>query len=179
MELLEKLITNIQQFLLAVHDWLIGQFKPFCYMVWITFLSVVSPIYPVFYALFIVWVINFFMGLGADVHNGKEFNLNKAFDSVKQIGFIGIAALVIYFVPTLMNDEGVGQTGVKWLVYIVSYFFLTNAFRNATKIWPCNITFKFIYNLLSTQIFTQLKTYLGIKDGREGKSKSEYDSKED
>ena len=119
------------------------------------------------------------MGLGADVHNGKEFNLNKAFDSVKQIGFIGIAALVIYFVPTLMNDEGVGQMGVKWLVYIVSYFFLTNAFRNATKIWPCNITFKFIYNLLSTQIFTQLKTYLGIKDGREGKSKSEYDSKED
>jgi hypothetical protein len=172
MGLLEKLITNIQQFLLAVHDWLIGQFKPFCYMVWITFLSVVSPIQPILYVLFIVWVINFFMGLGAGVKQGEEFNLKKAFESIKQIAFLGVSAMVIYFVPTLLEDEPIGQTGVKYLAYIISYFYTTNSFRNATKIWPGNSMFDFMYSLLSTQIFSQLKNYLGIKNnGRKGKSK--------
>jgi hypothetical protein len=139
-------------------------FKPLLYAAWIAVFSVFSPITYVFYALFAVWLFNFLIGLGADVHaHGKQFSLAKAFDSVKQIVFFGLAAVVIYLVPKLVGDVEIGVKGVNALIYIVSYYYLTNIFRNAKEIWPQKAEIAFIYELLSTQIFTKLKTFLGIK----------------
>jgi hypothetical protein len=138
--------------------------KPLVYGTWIAVFSIFSPITYVFYALFAVWLFNFLIGLGADVHaHSKQFSLAKAFDSIKQIVFFGMAALVIYLVPKLIGDAHIGVKGVNALIYIVSYYYLTNIFRNAKEIWPNKREIAFIYEILSTQIFTQLKTFLGIK----------------
>lgn len=132
--------------------------KPAFYLIWITFLSLVSPIYYVFVALFFIWLLNFFMGMKTDKKvNGRDFSINKAFDSIKQIGFLGMAALMVYFIPFLMGDKWLGIKGINAVTYIVFYFYLTNSFRNATLYWPDKKEIAFIYEILTTQIFTRLR----------------------
>jgi len=156
MEEIYKYIDNLWQ----------ASIKPVFYMLWITLLSLISPIYYVFIALFFMWLFNFFMGMKTDKKvNGKDFSINKAFDSIKQIGFLGMASLMVYFIPYLMGDKWIGIKGINAVTYIVFYFYLTNSFRNATLYWPNKKEIAFIYEVLTTQIFTRLRnTFMLNKD---------------
>jgi len=142
--------------------------KPICYAIWVTVLSLVSPIYYVFIALFVAWLFNFFMGMKTDKKvNGRDFSIKKAFDSIKQIGFLGMAALMVYFIPYLMGDKWLGIKGINAVTYIVFYFYLTNSFRNATLYWPNKKEIAFIYEVLTTQIFTRLRdTFMLSKESK-------------
>jgi len=142
--------------------------KPLFYAVWISVLTLISPIYYVFVALFIAWVFNFFMGMKTDKKvNGKDFSINKAFDSVKQIGFLGMAALMVYFIPYLMGDRWIGIKGINAVTYIVFYFYTTNSFRNANLYFPKSKPIAFIYEVLTTQIFNRLRdTFMLSKDSK-------------
>lgn len=139
--------------------------KSFLYSVWITLLAIISPIYYVFIALFISWLGNFLMGMKTDKKvNNSEFSITKAFDSIKQIGFFGMAALFIYLIPRLMGDEWLGKKGINAITYVVSYYYLTNTFRNAKLYWPKSQPISLIYEVLTTQIFSSLKQYIGLKN---------------
>jgi hypothetical protein len=157
---MEHLINWLHNFTSSVEQLI----KPIMYAVWLTLVALISPIYPAFFCLFIVWVINFAMGLGEDVHaNDAKFNIHKAFNSIKQLLYLAALMLLIYIVPYLMKDIGIGEKGVKYLTYIAVYFYCTNISLKATQIWPEWKLAAFLYELLSTQIFASLKNYLGIK----------------
>ena len=137
--------------------------KPAFLALWLGLLTVLTNTMPALIALFILWVINFFMGLGADSNNGKAFSIDKAFNSMKQLSLIGILILIVYGIPYLMKDTIIGERGVKSITYMASYFFITNITKNGKSMWPEWKFIVFLHELLSTQIFFQLKSYLGIK----------------
>ena len=117
--------------------------------------------------LLIGFFINVIIGIGADVHNGKrQFNIKKATEGMKLLMFYFIIVFFLYAI-TYRNPE-MSDMVVSWLTYIVSYFYLTNIFRNAKKIFPKTQSIKFIYEFLSTEIFYRLKDYIGWKPREEG-----------
>ena len=81
------------------------------------------------------------------------------------------AACVVFldYGSRLLSEPGIGITAVKWLTYVVVYFYLTNIFKNARLVYPKNPALNFIYELLSTEIFDRLKNMVGYK------SRKEYD----
>lgn len=110
--------------------------------------------------LFAGFMLNIFIGIGADVHSGdKEFKMRKATEGVKLLMFYVVIVFFLYAIT--YKNPPMSDTIVNWLTYIVSYFYLTNVFRNAKIIFPKSEGVKFIYDFLSTEIFYRLKEYIG------------------
>lgn len=138
--------------------------KPFILMVFAWIVSVLSPIEGAIVILGFAATLNFCMGLGESIHvSGGHFNIGKAFDAIIQLTYFLAFALLVNLTFTKNNDASLAETGVKWITYIVVYFYSTNSFRNASLLWPNVKAFQFMYDLLSTAIFYKLKETLGIK----------------
>lgn len=137
--------------------------KPTFYAMWLGLLAVITSTLPALIALFVIWIVNFFMGLGADVDQGKSFSIDKAFNSIKQLILIGCLMLLVYGIPFMMKDIAISERGVKYLTYVAVYFYLTNITKNGKQMWPKWRLIVFLHELLSTQIFFTLKSYLGFK----------------
>lgn len=142
--------------------------------------SVLTPVKNVLLLLFVAFIFNVISGLAADVHaNKKGFDLKKAFTAIKQLLFYFTLVVFIDFGSRLMNDLSISEYGVKWITYIVVYFYLTNIFRNAAIVYPKNEAIKFMYDVLTTEIFQMLKSkFNAIKDARSA-MKEEKNEKEE
>lgn len=124
--------------------------------------SVLSPVKNVLIVLLVAFVFNIFMGIAAKVGVGKQkFSAKKAFNAIVQLTFFFACAAFVHHSAFLLGDENIGHIGIKWLTYIVVYFYLTNIFKNAQAIFPKSNAVKFIYELLSTEVFGRLKKMLG------------------
>jgi hypothetical protein len=138
--------------------------KPALYAFWIFIASLISPIAYIFVALFIAWVFNFYVGMRTDkIVNKVNFSLKKAFDSISQIIFIGLADLIVYTVPYLVGDAYIGIKGITAITYIAAYFYLTNSFKNAKLCYPKSQEIAFIYSILTTEIFSMIKDYFKFR----------------
>lgn len=119
-----------------------------------------------FVALGVGFLFNFLMGMGADVSNQNDkddsFSIKKAAEGVKLLMFYAVTIFCVYGMT--YKDQNISETMIKWLTYIVDYFYLTNIFRNAKKIFPENRGIEFIYMFLSTEVFYKLKNVLGFKN---------------
>lgn len=139
---------------------------------WVFFTALTSTLIPVretLILLFISFAFNIIMGIIADVHINKEkFKISKAFSAVIQLTFYAACTVFLNYGATLIDEPSIGVTAVKWLTYIVVYFYLTNIFKNAKLIWPANPAIKFIYELLSTELFDRLKNMVGYKSKDNG-----------
>lgn len=137
--------------------------KPVLVIVLTWIATVFMPIKESLYILSLVSVINFFLGLGASIHVDKaQFSLKKAFDALAQLVVFGALAFLINSTFTSFEDADIAEEGVKWLTYIVVYFYGTNIFRNASLMWPNVKAFKFMYDILTTKIFDRLKEMVGF-----------------
>lgn len=127
------------------------------------FLSIFAPIKIFILILAGAWVFNFSAGLATDVWiNKQEFDLKKAFASIFQGTFI---AAFIYYVHNSAVMLGYIEYANKADVGITvfsSYYYITNTFKNATKMWPQNKFFYAMYIILSTKIFVIMKQMLGL-----------------
>lgn len=132
-------------------------------LVFTSLMSIYSQLEDVYFFLFIAFLVNILAGIVADVNaNGKQFKINKAFEAFKHFGFYVFLVYFIFCLGVSIKDNNVRDIGVKWTTIIVAYFYLTNISRNVKLIFPNNEAIGFIYLILSTQIFSQLKSYLGI-----------------
>ncbi|NCB25920.1 MAG: hypothetical protein EOM62_10680 [Bacteroidia bacterium] len=128
--------------------------------------SVLMPVRETLILLFVSFVFNIITGIITDVHvNKAKFNLKKAFNAVSQLTFYATCVVFLNYGTTLINEENIGIVAVKWLTYIVVYFYLTNIFKNARQLYPGNQAINFIYELLSTELFDRLKSMVGYKKG--------------
>ncbi len=126
--------------------------------------SVLMPVRETLILLFVSFVFNIITGIITDVHvNKAKFNLKKAFNAVSQLTFYATCVVFLNYGTTLINEENIGLVAVKWLTYIVVYFYLTNIFKNARQLYPGNQAINFIYELLSTELFDRLKNMVGYK----------------
>ncbi len=132
--------------------------------------SVLTPVENTLKLLFIAFIFNIATGIITDVHvNKAKFQLKKAFNAITQLMFYAACVVFLDYGARLLSEPGIGITAVKWLTYVVVYFYLTNIFKNARLVYPKNPALNFIYELLSTEIFDRLKNMVGYK------SRKEYD----
>ncbi len=134
------------------------------FMVLITGLMAVFSTYAeTFIALLAGFTLNFVMGMLADAKDkeSENFSMQKAIEGVRLLMFYSITVVCIYAMT--YKSQSIADSAIRWLSYIVSYFYLTNIFRNANKVHPDNKAIEFIYLFLSTEVFLKLKEHLGIK----------------
>lgn len=138
-------------------------------------LGIVSTFQHAFIALFCGFVLNFFMGMGADAADKtrENFSIKKATEGVKLLMFYIVIIFCLYGMT--YREPRLSDNIIKWLTYIVSYFYLTNIFRNAEKIFPSSKAVSFIYMFLSTEVFIRLKSALGIKNRNFNNKRNESD----
>lgn len=152
-------------------DTLFYKIKELFWILLSALVSVFSPVKNVLILLFIAFMFNIISGIIAGVHVSHEkFNLKKAFDAVTQLLFYAACVIFLDYGTRLMEEPEMGTLAIKWLTYIVVYFYLTNIFRNAHMVYPKNQAISFIYELLSTEIFNRLKSYVGYKSNQKIKN---------
>lgn len=147
-------------------DYLIERVKEIFWLMMTALASVVAPVGDILVALFAAFVFNIFVGIATDVHvNRAKFDIKKAFNAISQLAFYGVSIIFLEFVTVRMNEPGLGATAIKWTSMIVVYFYFTNIFRNGQLLFPKSQAIKFIYELLSTEIFNRIKEMVGHKRG--------------
>lgn len=127
-------------------------------------LAVLTNYHDALLTLFVGFMFNILMGIGADVNILKHrFDMKKALQGLKLLLFY---FTIIIFVSIALAHEYAdeGDTIIRWLTYIVGYFYITNIFRNARIIFPKNKSVEFIYLFLSTEVILKLKEYLGFRN---------------
>lgn len=134
--------------------------------------SVLMPVRETLVLLFVAFVFNIITGIVADIHvNKAKFDLKKAFNAISQLTFYITCVVFLNYGTTLIHEESIGVIAVKWLTYIVVYFYLTNIFKNARQVFPNSQAINFTYELLSTEIFNRLKNMVGYKNKDHEKDK--------
>ena len=147
--------------------------KPILLFIVSIVVSIVAPIQDVLCVLGLGFLINIFTGIVTDVHvNGVDFNIRKAFNAISQLAFY---SALVYYVHNSLNTLGFHDWGEKaaiWITFIVSYYYLANILRNATKIFPSNEAIKLMYMILTTKVFSQMRRYLQLgKESTKPKSR--------
>lgn len=130
-------------------------------------LAAFQPLSVALLVLMAVWTINILVGLAADKNTGKDFEFKKFFSAAKQLGFIFAVLFVISLATTGYNERELAFTIAKWGTWVVSYFYVTNIFRNASQLWPGNKAIGFIYSFLTTEAFGYIKGFFKMKGGSE------------
>lgn len=138
-----------------------AQFKSLITLLVTGFISIVTDFTFAFVALFAGFTFNFLCGMAADITESKGFSMQKAKEGVKLLGFFIVVVFVLFLITYFKPD--LPETLIVYFTLIVSYFYFTNAFKNATIIFPKDPAIKFIYELLSTEIFFKLKEHLGLR----------------
>jgi len=125
------------------------------------FISIITDFTFSFVALFAGFTFNFLCGMAADAKEGRGFDMKKTKEGIKLLAFYIIVVFVLFLITYFKPD--LPEKLIVYFTLIVSYFYFTNGFKNATVIFPNDPAVRFIYNLLSTEIFFRLKEYLGLK----------------
>jgi len=128
-------------------------------------LAAFQPLSVAILVLMAVWTLNIIMGIAADNNVEKPFELKKAFTAAKQLGLIFAVLFIISLATTGYNEKELAFTIAKWGTWIVSYWYVTNVFRNATVVWPKNKGIAFIYSFLTTEAFGYIKNLFKMKGG--------------
>ncbi len=130
-------------------------------------LAAFQPLSVAILVLMSVWTLNIFMGINADKKSGIDFKFSKFFSAAKQLGFIFAVLFVISLATTGYNEKEIAFTIAKWSTWIISYFYVTNIFRNGALLWPNNKAVAFIYSFLTTEAFGYIKGFFKMKGGQE------------
>lgn len=143
---------------------MIEELKQALWVILMGIISMFASIVGFMILLALGFIFNFAVGMRADrkLHD-KGFNIDKAFKAIKHLGFYFATIVFLAIGAVLINEQSYGEFGAKWLTCVVVYFYLTNVFRNASLMSPNDETTKFIYELLTTEIFGRLKDMIGIK----------------
>lgn len=144
------------------------------------FVAVFTNYQDAFMTLFVGFILDIIMGLGADVNiNKRRFSLKKAGEALQLLIFYFV--LIIFVHIAMSNQYAEMSKGIiTWLTYIVGYFYLTNIFRNAKLLFPNSKSVRFIYSFLSTEVLYKLKDYLGFRDpeGKKARKQKEFEGEE-
>lgn len=127
--------------------------------------SALLPVKDILVLLSLGFVFNIITGIVTDIHvNKTSFNIKKAFSAITQLTFWATLVVFLDYGSRRMGEPQMGVTAVKWITMIVVYFYLTNIFKNARQVYPSSQAINFVYELLSTEIFTRLKNIIGYKN---------------
>jgi len=146
-----------------LNEW-IEQMKAFCVFIGAYVASIVTPIQDALFILGLVVTFNIWIGIKADrrVHK-KPFSIKKAWEAIQQMLFFWTLIFLIDTTGKKFDDPILSETGVKWVTYIASYFYLVNIFKNEKQIHPKSKGIAFMYDILTIEIFAKLQDMIGLK----------------
>lgn len=150
------------------------------FVVLVTFIAgYYAPILNFMLAMFILFLLNFFFGLTADiVTNGRKpqekkkiaWENRKAIQFFHQIAIFFVIVAAMYVVGKLQDKVALSNQLTSWLCYATTWFFARNIVRNVLIILPRTSTmydlFRFVYYVLSVQFLERvplLKRYIETK----------------
>ncbi len=144
-------------------DVLIERIKDIIVATCMVICSIVAPIKTALIVLGVCALFNFIIGWKTDVHVYKrDFSTSKAFNSIKMLLFWAFTCLVVHLTINLFGEEDLANVFLKYLTWIVSYWYLVNVLKNAKKLFPKSESIKFVYDLVTIEIIAILKSkFLG------------------
>jgi len=138
--------------------------KPIIVLILSAIISVILPVKEVLILLLSAAFFNWFIGYMTDIHvNAAKFSIKKAFEAITQILLYGGLATFIKFSFFMLGDDVTGETIVKYMTYIVIYYYVVNILKNSKEIYPKSKALKLMYEILTTQIYQELKSRLKFK----------------
>ncbi|MBQ2289795.1 MAG: hypothetical protein II249_03905 [Bacteroidaceae bacterium] len=124
------------------------------------------PIKNDMFGLVLLFSVNFFVGLLADVSNHKEWSFRKAFCFFRDASIYFVMVASIYLLGRLKGEDIVAVHCVSFMIYVAIYFYGTNILRNARMITNERSTLyrilDFLYYIMSLRVlerYTCLKEY--------------------
>ena len=124
------------------------------------------PIKNDMFGLVLLFSVNFFVGLLADVSNRKEWSFRKAFCFFRDASIYFVMVASIYLLGRLKGEDIVAVHCVSFMIYVAIYFYGTNILRNARMITNERSTLyrilDFLYYIMSLRVlerYTYLKEY--------------------
>lgn len=135
------------------------------------------PIKNDMFGLVLLFSVNFFVGLLADVSNHKEWSFRKAFCFFRDASIYFVMVASIYLLGRLKGEDIVAVHCVSFMIYVAIYFYGTNIMRNARMITNEHSTLyrvlNFLYYIFSLRMLernSSLKEYIDHEDRNSGLS---------
>ena len=132
--------------------------------------NVVGLLFPIWndiFGLVLLFVVNFIVGLLADVCNRREWSFRKAFCFFRDAGMYFAMVACIYLLGYFKGEERAAVHCVSFMIYVAIYFYGTNILRNARLITNEKSTLyrvlNFLYHILSLKVLERnklLKDYI-------------------
>ena len=123
------------------------------------------PIKNDIFGLVLLFCVNFFVGLLADVGNRKEWSFRKAFRFFRDAAIYFVMVASIYVLGKLKGEDVAAIHCVSFMIYVAIYFYGTNILRNARLITNEHSTLyrilDFLYYIMSLRV---LERYTCLKD---------------
>lgn len=162
-----NIFDRVSQLFKLFIDWISDGYncaKPLIVAAFTWIMSVLSPVWGALVFMFIVFLLNIFIGVATAVNaKGEHFSIKKFFAAFKEIILYGVVAIFLYWFGDNFKQKAIMDTGVTWLTYIVVWGYLTNIFKNSHTLFPKSKPIEIIYLLLSTEVLNRLKSYIGLK----------------
>lgn len=136
-------------------------------------ISVITPIQHILLLLLFASTVNIIFGIRADkVVKNRAFSMKKAMQSFEQLILYFLIVIMVFATFKYLGDESIGQLAMKWLTYILIYFYSINILRNAEILYPKNKAIPFLKSVLTTEIFDRINNLIGIfKKDKENENK--------
>ena len=132
-----------------------------------TVVGLLFPIWNDIFGLVLLFVVNFIVGLLADVCNRREWSFRKAFCFFRDAGMYFAMVACIYLLGYFKGEERAAVHCVSFMIYVAIYFYGTNILRNARLITNEKSTLyrvlNFLYHILSLKVLERnklLKDYI-------------------
>lgn len=114
------------------------------------------PIKNDIFGLVLLFSVNFFIGLMADVSNRREWSFRKAFRFFRDAAIYFVMVASIYLLGYLKGEEAAAVHCVSFMIYVAIYFYGTNILRNARMITNERSTLyrilDFLYYVMSLRV---------------------------
>lgn len=125
--------------------------------------SVITPIQHILLLLLFASTVNIIFGIRADkVDKNRPFSMKKAMQSFEQLILYFLIVIMIFVTFKYLGDENIGELAMKWLTYILIYFYSINILRNAEILHPKNKAIPFLKLVLTTEVFYRINGILGL-----------------
>lgn len=139
-------------------------FKGFAIGIAGALLAYLNPLQGDFYALLLIFLLNFLTGLLSSFCVYKEkWKFSKAWKCIKESAVFFVLIGSIFFIGEKKgNAEGAMQC-VTFVTYSVVYFYSVNILRNLKLLFPKNSAISFLYDIISIEFSKKipgLKNYL-------------------
>ncbi len=138
--------------------------------------SILAPIRVAIIVLMFFFLLNFIVGFKNDeiVHKQK-FSIKKAFEGLKLLILYYTIIFIVFTALSLFDEYELAKDAIKFISWIVCYWYLVNVLRNSKEIFPWSKGLKFLYDIMTIEVLNMILDRFGLKRTR----KYEYDKIDD